>query len=341
MCRSKAAGGHRCSSPSHSPASRKLGRVAFRLYGTDTVATREAVSHLNPEYVNGSVADRRRIGRAAIDQEIRELAARDPKTAADTLPHALTSGLSLTDLGIDEVQAGEVTLKEDKSNEFVPKIPASLITEMVRDTPSDFSLAVVLATSEGEKDYIVSLTTDEWDLVRQRLADEAYRTDSPERLAILAEVDDYGVRVQVFENPKTPTAVLDAAIRNKSDYYIRQLVMEHPNISNTSFNKFAKDVEPEFRGRVAGSRRATPETLAILATDKEEHVRQSVASNEAVHPDILSALAQDSNDTVRWTVAENLRTPPAVLTALKNDSEFVIRESANATIKNRARKKKS
>ena len=61
MCKSKADGGKRCSSPSHSPESRKLGRVAFRLYGTSTAVTREAVTHLNPEYVNGSVTDRRRI----------------------------------------------------------------------------------------------------------------------------------------------------------------------------------------------------------------------------------------------------------------------------------------
>ena len=81
MCRSKAAGGHRCSSPSHSPASRKLGRVAFRLYGTSTAATREAVTHLNPEYVYGSVADRRRIGRTTVDQVIMKLAARDPNSS--------------------------------------------------------------------------------------------------------------------------------------------------------------------------------------------------------------------------------------------------------------------
>ena len=83
MCRSKAAGGHRCNSPSHSPESRKLGRVAFRLYGTSTAATREAVSHLNPEYVNGTVADRRRIGRAAIDQEIRNLRSAEANQGQD------------------------------------------------------------------------------------------------------------------------------------------------------------------------------------------------------------------------------------------------------------------
>ena len=112
MCRSKADGGHRCSSPSHSPASRKLGRVAFRLYGTSTAVTREAVSHLNPEYVNGSVADRRRIGRAAIDQEIRELAAAktnqepapgDTTDAEDrTFTKRGTGSLSLHDLGIED-----------------------------------------------------------------------------------------------------------------------------------------------------------------------------------------------------------------------------------------------
>lgn len=69
MCRSKEDGGKRCAS--HSPANPRLGRVALRIYGTDTAATREAVTHLNPEYVNGTVAERRRIGRAAIDQVMR------------------------------------------------------------------------------------------------------------------------------------------------------------------------------------------------------------------------------------------------------------------------------
>ena len=82
MCKSKANGGKRCAS--HSPANRRLGRVAFRLYGTDTVATREAVTHLNPAYVNGTVADRRRIGRAAIDQIVMELAAKTHQGPGDT-----------------------------------------------------------------------------------------------------------------------------------------------------------------------------------------------------------------------------------------------------------------
>ena len=73
MCRSKSDGGHRC--VSHSPANRRVGRVAFRLYGTDTAATREAVSRLSAEYVNASVAERRQIGLAAIDRVVMELAA--------------------------------------------------------------------------------------------------------------------------------------------------------------------------------------------------------------------------------------------------------------------------
>ena len=81
MCKSKAQGGKRCDS--HSPANRRLGRAALRLYGTDTVATREAVTHLNPEYVNGSVTDRRRIGRAAIDQEIRNLRSAEANQGQD------------------------------------------------------------------------------------------------------------------------------------------------------------------------------------------------------------------------------------------------------------------
>ena len=79
MCKSKAEGGKRCASSN--PANRRLGRVALRLYGTSTAATREAVTHLNPEYVYGSVADRRRIGRTTVDQVIMKLAARDPNAS--------------------------------------------------------------------------------------------------------------------------------------------------------------------------------------------------------------------------------------------------------------------
>ena len=69
MCKSKAQGGKRCDS--HSPANRRVGRVALRLYGTSTAATREAVSRLNPEYANASVAERRQMGLAAIDEAMR------------------------------------------------------------------------------------------------------------------------------------------------------------------------------------------------------------------------------------------------------------------------------
>ena len=126
MCRSKQDGGHRCDS--HSPASRRLGRVALRLCGTNTTATREEVTRLYPEYVNASVAERRRIGRAAIDQEIRELAAAktnqepapgDTTDAEDrTLTKRGTGSLSLHDLGIDDVKPASDGLVDPR----LPKI---------------------------------------------------------------------------------------------------------------------------------------------------------------------------------------------------------------------------
>ena len=79
MCRSKAEGGHRCAS--HSPASRRAGRAATRIFGSNDAKSRQALELLDPKFVNGNIAERALAVRYALDPTILALAARDPKAA--------------------------------------------------------------------------------------------------------------------------------------------------------------------------------------------------------------------------------------------------------------------
>ena len=79
MCKSKADGGHRCDS--HSPASRRAGRAATRLFGTNDAKSRQALDSLDPKFVHGTIKQRALVAKYAKDPAIIALAARDPKAA--------------------------------------------------------------------------------------------------------------------------------------------------------------------------------------------------------------------------------------------------------------------
>lgn len=115
MCDSKQDGGRRC--PSHSPASRRTGRAAVRLYGSNSATTRAAVESLPSEYVHGTISERARIAATTTDERVKELAARDRKPAVvdalaenpnreegeEVIKLAPSKGLDLSDIGIDSV----------------------------------------------------------------------------------------------------------------------------------------------------------------------------------------------------------------------------------------------
>lgn len=79
MCRSKQDGGKRCKS--HSPANRRLGRAAMRIYSQDSHWTRSAVESLPPKFVYGTIAERAEIAATTTDPLVKILAHRDPKQA--------------------------------------------------------------------------------------------------------------------------------------------------------------------------------------------------------------------------------------------------------------------
>ena len=79
MCKSKQEGGHRCAS--HSPANRRLGRAAVRLFGHDTPVARVAVERMDPKFVHGTIAERAHIAATTYDFVTRERASVDPSAA--------------------------------------------------------------------------------------------------------------------------------------------------------------------------------------------------------------------------------------------------------------------
>lgn len=79
MCKSKAEGGHRCAS--HSPASRRNGRAATRIFGSNDAKSRQALERLDSKFVHGNIKQRAIEAKYAMDPAIIALAARDPKKA--------------------------------------------------------------------------------------------------------------------------------------------------------------------------------------------------------------------------------------------------------------------
>ena len=65
MCKSKSEGGHRCAS--HSPANRRAGRAAIRIFGRNSRANRRAVAALPEKYAYGTIAERIQIAETTTD----------------------------------------------------------------------------------------------------------------------------------------------------------------------------------------------------------------------------------------------------------------------------------
>ena len=89
-----------------------------------------------------------------------------------------------------------------------------------------------------------------------------------------------------------------------TDRYVREYVVNHPNMSL--------------------------ERLAEMANSKDLQVRKAVASGRNTTAEILDRLSRDRSYKVREAVAENPNTPLATLDALMSDKDRMVRVSAVA-----------
>lgn len=142
MCRSKEDGGRRCDS--HSPANRRLGRAAVRLFGHDTPVARAKVRGMDSKFVHGTIAERAHIAATTINFRTRERASVDPSAAVrDALDE---NPVQVTRVSVLPTEA-EVDAWEKKKKDEAGTPPNASITAAERRKAE----ALALITVESEK----------------------------------------------------------------------------------------------------------------------------------------------------------------------------------------------
>ena len=152
---------------------------------------------------------------------------------------------------------------------------------------------------------------------------------SPEIIDELAEDEDWRVRKEFAENPKTPAEAL-MKMAEDENCIVRNAVAENPRTPTEVLMRLAEDEDEEVRYAVAGNPNAPTEVLMRLADDEESRVKQEVANNPRIPVEALRKLAEDEDKFMRNEVAGNPNAPTEVLMRLAEDGdEYVRQEVAN------------
>jgi hypothetical protein len=170
---------------------------------------------------------------------------------------------------------------------------------------------------------------------------------SPERLAELANHEDFWVRLGVAGNPNAPLRVLTrlggedadfakfvhrnltavardpdtsperlAELADHEDFRVRMEVAENPGTPLHVLERLAEDID--FSYSLASNPKAPPELLARLVDLEDEagddffETRSAVAGNPGTPPELLAKLAEvvgDKAGEILYEVAANPRTP--------------------------------
>ena len=321
MCRSKQNGGKRC--VSHSPANRRLGRVALRLCGTNDAATREAVSRLYPEYVSASIAERRKMGLAAIDQAM-SLA-------------RMNQGLEAGDTTDDEQREAWATRREPTRAEFaeglrenterIKRRDARLAARTNQEPKSgDTTDAEGLASPKKQDRLDALYTRRDRPIPDALLNDRSYEvrrlvaqsTTEPAQLETLAHDTDVRVRSAVLMNSKTSDNALHtladlghADARDSLNKNARRRGEEAPALSaiETARINEASAATARYNAKLDARREARESALAIrrpfldVARNKTSSAEDLFAAFNNPNADsfakVFLARHRKSNDTMR------------------------------------------
>ncbi|GAA3388283.1 LRV domain-containing protein [Cryptosporangium minutisporangium] len=140
----------------------------------------------------------------------------------------------------------------------------------------------------------------------------------PDLVAVLAEDEDFIVRLILTEShPEPPAAVLlDVVLR--SEFVTRFDGLRHPNFPRTGLTHLADSSDEVARGLVALDRDAPDELIARLARDESLIVRRWMARHARLDPAVLAAFLDDPQ-TVK-SALNNPHLPPEYIEATLADA---------------------